>query len=159
MQELIDTGAVRDDPLSAAVGRIRGNRCCDIDPGPIAGAGEAAGGADRRHHRDVHLGAVIARDMVRDLVQVVGEGVLGMGPLVQLREDITLHAEQRPGHSILADELDVILPVDLVAVMVLMPDVLGIPGLQGLIGEAEGNRPDLAVEPGAARIAPVFVAE
>jgi hypothetical protein len=55
----------------------------------VAGGDELAGHADGGHEGDGHGGAVVAADVVGELVQVVGEGVPGVGTLVELDADVT----------------------------------------------------------------------
>jgi hypothetical protein len=124
----------------------------------VAGAPELTGRADRRQHRDVYLGPVLAVEMVDQLVHVVGEGVLGVGALVQLGEHVALHGEdRRPRAREL--KLHVVLPFHLVAHVILVPGVGRVGDRQHLVGMAEREPVGVAIEIGAAGVAPVLVAE
>ena len=97
------------------------------------------GSAESHHQGRMDLGAVVATDVVRQLVQVVGESVLRVGALVDLGQEVTGDSDINPAvaHDFL--QLDAVLPLDLVADMVLMPLAVRIPGVERLVGDAEGD--------------------
>ncbi len=105
------------------------------------------------------LGPVVATDVVCQLVKVVGESVLRVGALVDLGEEVTGDSDINPAvaHDFL--QLDSVLPLDLVADMILMPLTIRIPGVERLVGDAEGDRTGGRVEIAAAWVAAVLVAE
>ena len=109
-------------------------------------------------HGDVHLGAVVALDVVDQLVHVVRERVLRVRALVELGQHVAVFREDgRPGAPEL--HVEVVLPLHLVAEVVLVPRVRRIGDGQHLVGVAERQAVGVAVEVGAVRIAPVLVAE
>src|SRR5580765_7795811 len=127
--------------------------------GEFAGAAELAGSAERHHQGRMDLGPVVTSDVVRQLVKVVGESVLRVGALMDLGEEVTgdSHIHPAVAHGFL--QVDSILPLDLVADVVLMPLAIRIPGVERLVGDAEGDRTGGRVEIAAAWVAAVLVPE
>lgn len=70
----------------------------------------------------MHLGPVGAFNVVDQLMQIVGESILGVGALVQLGEHVALPCENC-GSCTAKPQLDVILPLHLVADVVLIPRI------------------------------------
>ena len=155
----IHTSAIGNEPPAAAIGRVCGCRRSDHDGDAVAAAIELAGRPDRRQHRDVHLGAIGAADVVDQLVQVVGERVLGVRALMQLREDVAGHGEHRIRGGTAEMHRDPVLPLDLVPEMILVPRRERIVDVELLVRVSEGDRPDLAIQRRAARIATMVVSE
>ena len=94
----------------------------------------------------MHLGSVGAPDMVDQLVQVVGERVLGVRALMQLREDVAGHGEQRIRGVAAEMHRDAVLPFDLVPEVILVPRRERIVHIELLVRVSEGDRPDLAIQ-------------
>ena len=82
-----------------------------------------------------------------------------MGALVNLGQEVAAHPDVLPGVANGLLQLHPILPLDLVADVVLVAHAIGIPGIECLVGEAERQVADGAVQVGAVRVAAVLVAE
>ena len=106
----------------------------------------------------MHFGPLVAAEMVDQLMQVVGEGVLRVGALMQLEQDV---ADGAAGPRAIArqGELEIVLPFDLVAHMVFIPRVGGIREREHFAGVSEGKPGEVIVEIGVAGIAAVLVPE
>jgi len=59
--------------------------------------------------------------MVDQLVQIVGERVFRVGALMQLREDVAVHGEQRIPRRRCEVHRDVVLPFDFCVEMIFVP--------------------------------------
>ena len=157
---LLDAGPVGQGPLAAAVGTVERRRRADGDVHVVvARLDHFARRADGGHDGHADGGAAGAVHVVHQLVQVVGEGVLGVRALVELGEHVAADLQHRAGHAVAEVELHVVLPLDLVADMVLVPHAGRIPDGQLLVGVAERDGAGAAVQVGAARVAPVLVTE
>ncbi len=144
---LVDAGPVRNQTDAAAVRRIGRRRYGHDRPVAVARADELARVADRRDQGDVHVRAVRAARVERELVFVDAEGARPVRPLVQLDHDVARHLQQRSGGAFRETERNVVLPLDFV------PDMVR--------GQRQPERQisHFLIEIRAARIAAVLVAE
>src|SRR5262245_17650883 len=107
----------------------------------------------------MNLSAIVAADVVRELMQIVGVGILRVGALMDLGEKVASdsHIHSAVAHDLL--QVDTVFPFDLVADMVLMARSIRIPGVERLVGNTERDRASGRVEIAAAWVAAMFVAE
>jgi len=97
--------------------------------------------------------------MVDQLVQIVGERVFRVRALMQLRENVAAHGEQRIRGVAAEVHRDVVLPFDFVSEMIFVPRRERIVRVELFVRIAQRDRPDFAVECRAARIASMIVSE
>ena len=104
------------------------------------------------------FGAVLAPSVIDQLVEIVGEGVLRVGALVQLEQDVADRRRSR-GARARQRQHDVVLPLHLVTDVVFVPRVGGILERPHLVGVTEGEPVEVGVEIRAGRIPAVLVPE